>query len=112
MDPTETTELKLLSIVRSRRNWYKYRPVLQPGFFSTEANRQIFHLTEQFFKKHDDRKLIVANLKMLVMKYIKDKDLKQDCLNIAVSLRKIQTHDSKLVEDLVKDFAKRQLVKL
>lgn len=112
MNPTETVELKILSTIRSRRNWYKYRPVLQPGFFSTEANRQIFYLTEQFFKKHDDRKLIVADLKMLVIKYIKDKELKQDCLNIAISLRKIQTNDSMMVEDLVKDFAKRQLVKL
>jgi len=113
MDPVYEIELKILSILRSKRNWYKYRSVLQPGFFSSEETRQVFYIIEEFFKKHDKKKkLIISNMKLLLSKNIKDKDLKSTCLKLTKKLRKIKTTDNKVVEETIKDFAKRQLVKL
>lgn len=112
MEPTKEIESKILAVIRVRESWHKYRGVLQLSFFGSEATRQIFTVIEGFFKKYDLKKLTTGNMKIILQRAIKDKDLLEACLDIVRKIRKLSYEDTKVVEEIIKDFSKRQLIKL
>lgn len=112
MEPTQEIESRILALIRIKDNWYKYHGVLQVQFFGSEATRQIFNIILEFFKKYDSEKLTTGSMKTIIAKVIKDEDLRDSCLEIVRKIRKLSFVDSKMMEEVVKDFAKRQLVKI
>jgi len=112
MDPTQEIEKKILAVIRIKKNWYKYRSILQPGFFGSEETRQIFHAISGYFTKYDTSRVTISNLKLVVSRGIKDDELKTSTIKLVRKIKKLKSVDGKVVEETIKDFAKRQLVKL
>lgn len=112
MEPTQEIESRILAIIRVKENWYKYHGVLQLPFFGSEATRQLFTITQEFFKKYDSPKLTTGSMRAILAQAIKDAELRDSCMAIVRKIRKLPYQDSKFIEEIVKDFAKKQLVKI
>lgn len=111
MEASKQIEIRILSVVRRKVNYYKYSPILQASFFSGESTRQIYLIIDSFFTKYDKKKLTTGNMKILILRGIKDKEIQKECLQLVRKIRKCNSYDNKIIEETIKDFAKRQLVK-
>jgi replicative DNA helicase len=106
-------EHRILAFLRRKTNYYKYKPLLQEGFFQVEPTRQVFTLIDEYFKsnKESDSKLTISNLKLLVFQKIRNLELKNECVALVRSLRNYKTRDNEVVEEIIRDFARRQIVR-
>lgn len=106
-------ELRILATLRRKVNYHKYRSILQDSFFQEEQTKQVFKIIDSYFssEKSIARKLTVVSLKLLISKEIRNKELQHKCIELASSLRKYKTKDTEVIEEIIKDFSKRQLVK-
>jgi len=112
MHQEQEIEHRILSFLRRRNNYYKYRPLLQEAFFQVESTRQVFSLIDEYFKSRDtNKKLTISNLKLLVYQKIRNIDLKNECIALTRSLRNYKTKDNEVVEETIRDFARRQIVR-
>jgi len=112
MEATKQTEIRILSTIRVKENWFKYKSILQPAFFASEETKQLFQIIEGFFQKYDSYKLSTGNMRLLINKNIKDEDLRESCLSIVSLIRRQNSTDNKIIQETISHFAKIQLVKL
>lgn len=112
MNASQPTEIRILSTIRIKENWFKYKPVLQMGFFSSEETRQLFKIIEGFFNKYENEKMTTKSMSLMVNLRIKDEELKSSCIELIRKIRRQDSTDSKVVEETIKQFAKTQLIKL
>lgn len=112
MNSEQEIEYRILSYLRRKVNYYKYKGLLHDYFFQVEATRQIFSLISEYFMSTDTkRKLTISNLKLLVYQKIRNTDLKNECISLSNSIRHYKTIDNEVVEETIRDFARRQIVR-
>jgi replicative DNA helicase len=112
MEASLEIESRILAVIRRKRNYHKYKSVLQQSFFQAEATRQLFTLIDEFFSSEaKKKKLTIANLKIITHQKIKNQDLKEDVLSTLRRLRHYPTIDNEVIDEAIKDFSKRQYAK-
>lgn len=107
-------EARILGVFRRRENYYKYRKILQDTFFQTAATRYIFTFIDDFFSsgKTDLVKLTIPELRIIAHQKIRSKEQLSETLKTLKIVRKYETLDNEVIEGAIKDFVKRQLVKM
>lgn len=107
-------EARILTLLRRKSNYYKYRKLLQPQFFQQEVTRSIFTLIDEHFSsgKAEETKLTRVNLKVLAHQKIRNRDLKLEVLKLIRETRQFSTRDNAIIENATKDFVQRNLVKI
>jgi replicative DNA helicase len=113
MDHSLALELRILSVIRNKKSYYKYNTFLKQEFFQSEPTRQLFSLIEEYYEesKKTEDKLSRSDLKVIVHKNIRNEDLKKDTLRAIKKMSKLRVKDNIIFEEAIKDFAKRNLVK-
>jgi len=113
MEQGREIELRILATLRRRSNYHKYKSIIQESFFQLEPTKQLFNILIDCFNnpKIEDKKIPIYNLKLIVHRIIRNEELKEECLSICKDLRGYKTRDNPVVEETIKDFAKRQLVR-
>jgi len=113
MEQGTEVEARILAVLRRKRNYHKYRSILQPSFFQLETTRQIFSLVDEFFSTTTTKKkkLTTANLRLIIHQKIRNVDLRNECLEFLKKIRPYPTKDNEVIDESIKDFAKRQFAK-
>jgi len=114
MEPGVEQEARVLGIFRRRTNYYKYRKILQESFFQTAATRYLFQIIDEFFSsgKSSLAKLTTPKLRIIANQKIRNKEQLNETIRTIKTIRRFGTKDNEVVEASIKDFARRQLVKM
>jgi len=113
MEQGKEIEVRILSTFRRRSNYHKYKGTIQESFFQLEPTKQVFTIINECFDnpKIKDKKIALSHIKLIIHRTIRNEELRDECLNICKELRKYKTKDNPVIEDTIKDFAKRQLIR-
>lgn len=113
MEQNSELEVRILSIIRRKSNYYKYRKILQPYFFQLETTKQVFTLIDECYVegKVDENRIPLSHLRLLVHQKIRNKDLRSEVISVLKTMEEYKTRDNPIVEDVIKNFVRRQLVK-
>lgn len=104
-------ELRIISILRKKQNYFKYNAILHHSFFQTEETKQLYNLIDEYFQIKNKTKLTRADLRILVYQKIKNPDLNKACLEAVGFLKKYKPKDNEVIEEAIKDFSKRHYAK-
>lgn len=69
-----TLEIAVLSLLRRKRHYLQYKELLTPEFFSSIESKTIYRMIETYHKKGKTQFLKVADLWLLLEKYIDEDD--------------------------------------
>lgn len=113
MEQNFELEARILAVIRRKSNYYKYRKIIQPYFFQLETNKQVFTLMDECYTegKVEESRISISQLRMLAQQKIRNKDLRVEVINALKAMAEYKTRDNPVVEGVIKDFVKRQLVK-
>lgn len=112
MEATREIEVRILAVLRIKENYYKYRNIIQTSFFSSEETRQVHQVVEQYYERYDTSKITIRAMKLIILRTIKEEELRKNCISIIRKLRKQDPTDNTVMSETIRDFAKRQIVKL
>lgn len=112
MELSKDLEVRVLSIIRKKKYWNRYKPVLKPSFFSEDTTKHIYSLYQKYFSRYPGVKRVsIADLKIMIRRFTKDDNRRKDCHDLARVLKKTVIPARKFIEETITEFAQRQMVK-
>lgn len=103
-------EYQVLSIIRDRLNYLKYAHLLKPELFESKQTKKLLGLIKDYHVRYGKDTLTVRALRILLNSSIKD-DEKNLYRGAIRRIRRNIVADEGLVDELVKKFVKRQILK-
>ena len=106
----DLTEYRVLSILRDRIYYLRYLNLMERGLFESPQTRHVFDLIVGYHGKEKGGTLTVRSLKILLSTSLKPEQL-PEYRGVLRRIRKCAVRDPRVIEDVVRVFAKRQLLK-
>ncbi len=103
------SELKVLALLRYGENFKKYASLLKGDFFSIAETKEVFRFIGTYHAKYEEEKVPLSYLRIL-SEEIKDEGRRNLCLEIIDQLV-IKKRSEEFVEDLIRKFGQRSLMK-
>jgi replicative DNA helicase len=109
---TETIEYRILSLLRSREAYLMYSPIVKEYLFETNHTKYIYRLII-YYHKHAKGKALapLSSLFALIDSRIKENE-RAKYKEIIKAIKKYKFTDLTIAGDVVKKFAKKQLVRM
>jgi len=109
---THLLEFRILSLLRNRNMYLKYSPIIKEYLFESKHTKFIFKLI-LFYHKHARGKVLapLSSLFALVNSRVKENEADK-YRDIIRKIKKFPLTDESIADDIVKRFAKRQLLKI
>lgn len=109
---THLLEFRILSLLRNRNMYLKYSPLIKEYLFESKFTKYIFKLII-FYHKHAKGKVLapLSSLFALVNSRVKENEADK-YRDIIRKIKKFPLTDESIADDVVKRFAKRQLLKI
>lgn len=109
---THTLEFRILSLLRNRNMYLKYSPIIKEYLFESKQTKFVFKLI-LFYHKHAKGKVLapLSSLFALVNSRVKENEATK-YRDIIKKIKQYPLTDESIADDIVKRFAKRQLLKI
>lgn len=109
---THLLEFRILSLLRKRNAYLRYSPIIKEDLFESKETRYIYKLLLFYHKHAKGKKLApLSSLFALVNSRIKETDASK-YREVIRSVKKFPLTDESIAGDIVRRFAKRQLLKI
>ena len=103
-------EYRVLCSLRSRQVFLKHVGIVQKELFETYQTRYVYDLIANYHKQHKGDTLTIRSLRILLNTSIKETEA-GNYRGIISKIKKSIIKDNAVIDDVVKRFVKRQLLK-
>lgn len=109
---TQNLEYRILSLLRGRESFLKYHKIVRENLFESKFTKYIYRLIAYYHQKTKGKILVpLSSLFTLVSSRIKSNEADK-YREIIKKIKKFPLEDISIADEVVKRFAKRQLLKI